>query len=1143
MKIDKVRIVGFKSFADPVEFSIGSGVTAIVGPNGCGKSNLIEAIRWAMGETSAKRIRADGMDDVVFGGTDSRPARASCEVTIVLDNTSRTAPAEFNDSDRIEVVRRLERGDGSSYRVNGKPARARDVQILFQDAGAGAGSASLVSQGKVAAIIQAKPSERRSILEEAAGTAGIATRRHEAELRLRATEQNLERAEDIENGLSDQVAILRKQARQAARRRSIDGQIRAAEALVFMVRYTAAAVRAEEAKAEHEQNERLVAEAMLAAHAAEADLRSIREEVAPIMAERQRAETVFALAQSACISAQKDADNAKSALAAAQRNVQRAIADLARERENLELLVEELETFNEAKLIAEDAKYHDAPVLEEKVVELARIEDEYRVKAARVEELSARAAAENAVRAGLEARLRQAEGRVTDLLKRSREADEALALERGRLETLPDTDAEAEQARNRLDECERALLEAVEERGKATSEEDVARIALTEVASRRAAAHAELAGLEASTGIDGDVPFRVQVQEGMEAAFAAALGEGVSAKIGARGPRWWVKGSGAISPPSGTDPLSWCVEAPEELSDALSGIGVAANPAEAERLAASLSPGQAIVTPDGGLWRWDGFRRSGADNDADEMKRAARIKELRTAEEVLLAEETEANRRRELASNRAALARERERACTEAVRAARAAMEGTVKRLAEVTRQRNAVTGRISALEIQARTLASEIAIAQAELDDCRTTLAQRVSENTVAQELLEARAALGAVNERLVAERKAHEHMRRKFEENLVQIAVVTERIAAHNARITAQRTLCSEMEARIAEARIEEERVSALAAEAPALVNKAQEEVDAAAAALEEAKNLTRASEERLAAAEDLRKQNQERVSALREQRAGLLAELKAANEVRDELTREIGDRLSCAPADLAGIAGIETGAELPDIPTCEARIAKLVRERDALGAVNPLAEQQMAEMEARLGEARRARDELREAIARLRRTISEFDREARSRLTSAFTEIDGHFRDLYTRLFGGGHAHLSLSGSDDILQAGLEVYACPPGKKLQTMSLLSGGEQALAALALVFAAFMVKPAPVCVLDEVDAPLDDANVNRLCSLVADMARDDATRFLVVTHHALTMARSDRLYGVTMAERGVSKLAVIDMEAATTLIGETAAV
>ena len=290
MKINKIKIAGFKSFANPVEVDILDGITGIVGPNGCGKSNLIESMRWAMGETSAKRLRGDAMDDVIFGGTEIRPPRKYAEVSLYMENPERLGPPEFKNIPEMIVSRRIDRGDGSKYKVNGNTVRAKDVQVLYKDAGMGAGSSALVSQGMVAAIINAKPVGRRNLLEEAAGVAGLSSRKHEAELRLRGTEENLEKAEVTERGLNDQVSSLRRQARAAKRRREIDGMIRSAEAMMFLVRRNEIEEKMEKSSTAQNENEKKVEDALVSQLQNEKSLKEMEDDAAPLLEKKISAE-------------------------------------------------------------------------------------------------------------------------------------------------------------------------------------------------------------------------------------------------------------------------------------------------------------------------------------------------------------------------------------------------------------------------------------------------------------------------------------------------------------------------------------------------------------------------------------------------------------------------------------------------------------------------------------------------------------------------------------------------------------------------------------------------------------------------------------------------------------------------------------
>jgi len=1144
VKIDKVRIVGFKSFADPTEFVIGPGVTAIVGPNGCGKSNLVEAFRWGMGETSARSIRADGMDDVIFGGTDTRPARASCEVSIFLDNSDRSAPAAFNDSDVIHVSRRLDRGEGSSYQVNGRKTRAKDVQILFQDVGAGAGSVALVSQGRVGSIISARPSERRAILEEAAGIAGLATRRHEAELRLRATEQNLEKAEDLERGLSEQLSSLRRQARQAARKRVIDDLVRSAEATAFLVRWRGAVDRERRTTAAHEENEARVTEAMLALRAAEAEVARIEEEVTPAIRARQEAETAHVLARARLESAEREMSQARHALNAARRAVERAKADLERERENAARLEDEILDLEDRKAMAEDDREHDGTAVEEAAARVLELEEDVEGLLATVEELAVRAAAAEADRKAADARRNEAARRVEAIEARLAEARKRLETDRARLAELGPPSDGVSVAEAAVAEAEARVEEAIANRLRATAADDAARQAHAEAQAELTALKAEMRGLMASAPATTGAAIGIEVSDGMETALAAALGEGLFAGLGHGEARWWEASPARISPPAGTRPLSEVVTVTEELAAAVSGIGIVTDEAEADRLASALRPGQAIVSKQGRLWRWDGYRTSGVGNAAEEVRRVARLRFLMAEAPRLEEEVASAARHHEECRKASEEARKIECSLTEAAKNARSKLEEVRRRKDREDLERNDLTSRIGANEAVIDAAVGELDLARRDLEDAVRATSTLPPASEIAEALGAARRSLEEKRSQLNFARAELDKVRRDAEMRGTMIDTLARSIDDARRRKSTAEALCAEMEARLEETSFEETRLAEAFETMPAAIEQARDEVEEASIRLLDAARAAADSEARLGEARLAVSRASEALNGLRENRARILAELKANREASEELTREIKERLGCEPDELPRLAGVELDAELPDLQACEARVARLVRERESIGMVNPLAEAQVKEMEARLGDALKARDELREAVSRLRRSIGEFDREARARLTETFALIDGHFRDLYTRMFGGGHAHLRLSGSDDILEAGLEIYACPPGKKLQTMSLLSGGEQALAALVLIFAAFLVRPAPVCVLDEVDAPLDDANVNRLCNLVAEMADGDATRFLVVTHHALTMARADRLYGVTMAERGVSRVTALDMDQAAAFVGnKTAAV
>lgn len=1138
MKINKLRISGFKSFADPVEVAILDGITGVVGPNGCGKSNVTESLRWAMGEMSAKRLRGAGMDDVIFSGTEIRPPKNHCEVTVFLENPRGLGPSELKDLATMEVSRRIDRGDGSTYKVNGKPVRAKDVQVLYKDAGMGAGSSALVSQGHVASIINAKPVERRNLLEEAAGVSGLASRRHEAELRLRGTEENLEKAEMIEKGLNDHMSSLRRQARQAKRRREIDDLIRAAEATMFLVRRIASEARVATAEAAQTENEEQVKAALIAQTALDATLAAAEAQAAPLLKRKIDAETAFALAKAKVDNIRREIQSARNAIANAAKTISRADADIERDRSELETLSEEADLLRDEVEAAKDDAEYDIVLIEENtaILEEARIALE-----ARSEEANTAADAHSMLAAARDGLVK----RQTDLttrLSRSAErlaAAEAKALELSReFAELPSEPPEIEALAATVEEAAQALATATEHRQACEIALVEAKTSLASISAMQSALRSEqsaLSRIAASTGAAD----ACSADPGYDEALSAALGSAFHAPIGSGETHWWTAGAHpSVKHPDGTTPLSSRVRVPQELASAVAATGVAASRDEAEALSASLRPGQSIVTTEGHLWRWDGYRSVDSAEGAAITRRTRRAEEITAELSRLSQAAAEVNISN--AEGAAAIAISSEGAAKSTLATlerdlaqARRLIEHTQKRRVELEAKIAGMAETIEDAREQRDAEAADLEAARAELESHPSLTA---SETT----LKSAREAQTNASKAYDTARLSLDRVRREAETRSVRTEAVRKQMAEIERRSKSLTEGIVELQARRAEA-VEEtkalEETDVLQPDAEAI---AIEDVEERLATLVETQEASSTLETTLYDARTAAREGEAAIAGLKENRARLIAEMKAARESNDGLSREIAERLNCQPQQLEAVSGVETTSELPDLAACDARVQRLLRERETIGTVNLLAEQQLEEVEGKVGEAGKVRAELREAVRQLRETIAKINAECRERLLEAFAAVDGHFRTLFKRVFNGGEAHLKLSGSEDPLEAGLEIFASPPGKKLQTMSLFSGGEQALMALSLIFAVFLIRPAPVCILDEVDAPFDDANVDRMCRLVNDLAAE-GTRFIVITHHALTMARCDRLYGVTMAERGVSKLMTVDVEQAVSYVQSSA--
>ncbi|MGE5766529.1 MAG: chromosome segregation protein SMC [Bacteroidota bacterium] len=1149
VQFTKLRLSGFKSFVDATELEIQPGVTGVVGPNGCGKSNLVEALRWAMGETSAKRMRGNEMDDVIFAGSANRPARNVADVTIVLDNSQRKAPAMFNEFDEIEVVRRIERGAGSVYRVNGKDVRARDVQLLFADAATGAHSTALVSQGRIGAIINAKPQDRRHLLEEAAGITGLHSRRHEAELRLRAAETNLERLDDVIATLESQLQGLKKQARQATRYRNLADQIRRSEAIVLHLEGTEAKSALGRAETAFAEAEKAVAEATEAAA-----VRSTEQaEAAAALPGLREAEAEAAAALQRLKVDRDTLDREERQAAEGKARAEERLAQLLGDKSRAEALAGDAEAAQQ-RLEQERAGLAEAAAGEHEAI--AAAEGERAAAAARSEQHEQALAAVTRKIAEDEARANALQRRIAELtqrLQRLRQQREQAAAQREAV--LRDTVAEDEveaaavalgDADQRLQQVRTASSAASEATAEARRLEAESRGRLREQEAAQSKLEAEIAALTAilepaEADMWPPVVDAVTVAPGYEAALGAALGDDLTVSADEAAPvHWQALGPLATVPslPAGAEPLSAVVKGPAALDRRLSQIGVVADRETGQRLQGALQPGQRLVTRDGDLWRWDGFtaRAEAPTAAAQRMAQRNRVAELRTSLEGVerdtarvAADHGELEQAVEQAVAAERGQRSAESEAFEAVNAAR-------KRHGELTQRAAAVASRLAALE-------ETLARLGGDLEENETTLAQAREEqaglpdlNIAHQQADELREEVAAARAALVERQARLDQLRREAEARRRRLGDIETERQSWARRADEAKTHLAELEERLGATRSE---IEALAAIPVALAEKRaalSELIDAAEGRRRAAADALAEGETRLGDADRALKAAEARLTNTRENRIRAEGAVSQARQALDTVIARVREKLECALDEVLAVAEIEEGQELPPRAEVEAKLARLVRERENMGAVNLRAEVEARELDEQIVGMQSERADLVNAIARLRQGIAGLNREGRERLLAAFEAVNTHFQELFVRLFGGGRAHLKLTESEDPLAAGLEIMASPPGKRLQVMSLLSGGEQALTALALLFGVFLTNPAPICVLDEVDAPLDDANVDRFCSLVDELTKATGTRFLVITHHRMTMARVHRLFGVTMAERGVSQLVSVDLEAAATL-------
>ena len=1156
MKLTRLRLHGFKSFVEPTDFVIEPGLTGVVGPNGCGKSNLVEALRWAMGETSHKSLRAADMDAVIFAGSGNRPARNHAEVVMTIDNADRSAPAAVNDREILEISRRIEREAGSVYRINGRDVRARDVQILFADAATGARSPALVHQGKIGEIIQAKPEQRRRVLEDAAGVAGLHARRHEAELRLKAAETNLTRVEDVIGQLAGQMDGLKKQARQAIRYREVAAKVRKAEAMLFHLRWLDANAGVAEAGQTHDLSVREMAE-RTREQAEAARIQAIRASELPALREGEaRAAAGLQRLTNAREQLDREEERAKERVAELDRRLTQFSADIAREQQqtsDAEVALQRLDTEDSELKEEIKSRVEKRSGVDERVVRSRSDAGRRRAAVRRTDHRARRPH-------------RQAQSARRERADPSRPAGAARSGDRQCRERGAEARAGNQRARRSRGARRRHGDRAAEPRRSPRPRHRAARPPMSPRAQKLEASRAPLSEADKrvqrleteartiSKLVNGEtknlwppIIDGITVAKGYEKALGAALGDDLDAPVDPSAPMRWtnagvIEGDPAL--PEGVEPLAAHVDAPAELARRLAQIGVVARERGAE-LVSQLKTGQRLVSPEGDVWRWDGFVAAAHAPTGAARRLAERARLVDIENELEQARIDAGAKRQALETAEAELkaASAAEAAAREAWRAAQREADAARERHAATEREINRHAARKSALtEAHSRLNAD-----RTEADGAHQS-ADRGARRIAAEPRYRDQARRGARRDRRPPPPRG----------------AGPRRSAGAGARGGTRRPPPAGDPGRT-QRMAEPQGKRGLADRHH---RSPRHRGHSRARRTRQCARLVRGEAPRA----DQRNRSGRNRPPRRRRRAGRRRERDGGNRPRrQDLARGAVERARGhapapksawrAPGAASPISSAKSttcwkssrtpwpvsprssrATELPPLGEIEESLEKLRRDRERLGAVNLRAEEELREVEAQHTTLTTERDDLVEAIKRLRQGIQSLNREARERLLTSFEIVNGHFKRLFTELFGGGEAALHLIESDDPLEAGLEIIAKPPGKKPQTLSLLSGGEQALTALALIFAVFLTNPSPICVLDEVDAPLDDHNVERFCNLLDEMTASTETRFIIITHNPITMARMNRLFGVTMAERGVSQLVSVDLEDAVKILDQNVA-
>ena len=1136
MKFKSVRISGFKSFLEPTEILINDGLTGVVGPNGCGKSNIVEAVKWVMGENSARQMRGDEMDDIIFAGTSERPARNFAEVSIKLDNSERKAPANFNHLEEIEISRKIEREKGSIYRVNSKQVRARDIQLIFADNGTGARSSGIVSQGRIAQIIDATSEDRRIILEEAANIKGLHNRRHEAELKLNGANENLNRLMDIEQTYQDQLIELEKQGRKAARYRSVGDRLRKAEATLFLTLLNTAENEFNDFKKHLDIAKENVNKGQINVSKHTEAKQEILDELPEFKKLETKKITVLQSLNITKIRLEEEKSSAKTTLNNTLNQISQIETDIQRE---VEIKQDAKKTLLSLFTEEEKLKSESTNFLTKKTDALKLVKD----LKAKTEEANTKLSTITSEIYSIKSDKSDLEKRIsvlTDKIKNSEfQISEFNSKEDEQL--LKKNNQQLSKLKQILRNKNQNLLSNKQELIKLEEKEVKLSDQKSNTDQNFNVINAELNSLSSILGDDtlnkNSLEKSINNIGNLEKAIGSVLGETLLAPIHSdqnhflKNTYWRndLKTKFSSELPKGAIPIISEIKKNSILDIALIGVGIVKDEETAYDLQKDLSFGQALTTSKGGLWRWDGFvQPQGVQNSYSE--RLQQIAKLRLLQNKLPALKKEQKIiESKIYENQLG------------IRKCKCDIIELESQISEIIKNSN--TLELTNSKLDAKLLSSKVLlkehlditkISQKELVGLKNQLNNSINlPSLLADELKIRNIADQCRNE--LADAMASEQQIKTHESfqarNLMQINNQSENWKKRENE--ASMRLMS-LQDRLKKLKDDQKRLTSLPDDFEKREEDLNKQIDKAVQDKNIASDKLVHTETNLHNIEKLEREAEQKVSSFREEMIKIEASLNLARTKIQNIEARVFEKLRINTDKLLEIVGFNEKNNLNvSIELLERTVQRLINERESLGAVNLRAEEEMKEMKEKIETMSSERIDLELAIEKLRTGIFELNKEGRQRLKDSFNDVNKNFKDLFQKLFGGGDAELKLVGSEDPLKAGLEVLASPPGKKMQLLSLLSGGEQALTAISLIFSVFLCNPAPICILDEVDAPLDDTNVGRFCDLLNKIVAETNTYFMVVTHHRLTMAKMDRLFGVTMEQKGISRLVSVNLEEA----------
>ena len=1150
LNITKLRLNGFKSFVDPTEFEILPGLTGVVGPNGCGKSNLLDALRWVMGENRPTSMRGDGMDDVIFGGTSLRPARSYAEVNLQIENfDSDILPINTSES-TIEIVRRINFESGSTYRIEGKEILAREVRLLFADYSSGSNSPSLVRQGQISNLINENPKSRKRILEEAAGISGLYHRRHESELKLNASENNLERINDILSKLEEQLKALKKQAKQAEDYRLLGEKIRKQESLLLFVRW-------ENKNSEFNNSKHELDNILKKRTDHEKILRNLievkeqKENLLPKIREQQAADQIASnQLQSKKTNIDEKHKNALSRVNELNQRISELENDYIRENELIldaesvlkksaneknSILNTQSDLTNKIKSTKED--------LDLSIIDFNKIEKEYEVEA---NNFAASLAKKNNLETNFEVNnrsLKQVEEKITKV----KDDKSKVSLRKEEI------DNELINIRNELELSEKAIDKKSSMLDKTEDEVQTLRAdllnfeeKLSEERSKLLAIKSEIKTLEEFLSeqeiFEDAIINQIEISKDFEIVFSVILNDDLNypPQSSDRKSGWHYSENEkqSYSFPEGVKVLADLVRHPIELNKRLKNVGIV-NSKDGYLLHSKLKNGQSLVSMDGDFWRWDGFSTTSADVNTSNTQKVKNLNRLQNLKVLQKEIEKKVSIQSDHKTNQELVFKQKieER-------------DNLKKEYISKEKRLNELKTNLSKLEAE-----FEINSAQIEsLDNNYLNLTEdynKLIKNIEEIKNLDNQEIDYQVEEKNInLKKKTLEDFRNKNLDRRLVLEDLTSQFSFYQNRLVQLDKELEDWSIRKKRSVDRQDNILSRKNELELFLETAQLEPEKIENDILNLNKKITEAEKKCSISTDalVNAEKKLRDALFKEKEAFKIAEDLKEKYVRAEVSIETTkDNLN----ELASLLEAETGHSPKDfqdkyidqltnklsIDIIEKNLDQLTRKRNFIGPVNLRAEEDEKEINAEYSELLNQKEDLEVAVKKLRNAISNLNKEGREKLLKAFDEVNKNFKTLFNNLFGGGQSNLLLVESDDPLEAGLEIMCQPPGKKLSNLALLSGGEQTLAAISLIFAVFMVKPSPICVLDEVDAPLDDANIVRFCNLLDNMNSRTDTRFIIITHNPITMSKMNRLYGVTMAEKGVSQLVSVDLDKAEKLV------